>query len=732
MKKHWRTVVVAMTLAAASAAVAGAQTGTAEVVGVVVDQQGTPLAHATIIVTDADRRNQRRLTADERGRFTISGLIPGRYDVTAEANGFAPRRQENLALAPDERSTLRLALRQAPMPETLTLAEIAADLETSRTDVHQTIDTSQLENLPNRRRQPLALSELASGVTADPSTGAPSVMGLDAALNRYRVDGFERSDPLTGRPQLLVAQSGIEQFDVRINGYGAESGAAAGIFNVATRSGTNTFHGSVFDFFGDKNLNALRTIDGTAVRPPYRSNQFGAAAGGPLAADHTFFLANYEGERRTEGAGEAHRDMWLANADATVGGGLLRLQFADENLGGRRDTDARAAGVAFGAARSIVVNETRVQYLENRDRGLVAADNIDATRIQVADTLSIAGGRHAAKGGVDVLLDQNDVRLAGARNGAVSTDVHTYSAFLQDMWRAADAVTVDLGVRYDVQDFAAAMPRDSNNWAPRVGVAIRRGEHSVLRGGYGLFYGFTPAIIPAAAMTDFGAGRRFSVEHGFENAQVHHANIGMEWEKYRVGRAGISYLFARGTHLPTATTTGVYRSTGQSAYNGITVHGHVTRTAFSFDLAYTLAHLDERHMPGDNDHRHHLVASLVLDSTSYADARFDGLMKTLARHWSFSLIEDILSGAPNSTGTARLPVYMSFNPRAGRDVHFGEGRKLSLFWEAFNLTNRLNYTAYSNTLYAIGESTLLPNSFFGRTIVPANGRMMQLAARLSF
>ena len=204
-------------------------------------------------------------------------------------------------------------------------------------------------------------------------------------------------------------------------------------------------------------------------------------------------------------------------------------------------------------------------------------------RVQVSDTVSMAGGTHAAKAGIEALLDQNEIDpralarawylrfrslpsfASGTPAGAgesytqtlatagqsLSADVRTYSAFVQDTWRISRVATADLGVRYDVQTFTHDLPRDTDNWAPRVGLAIRRGDHAVIRSGYGMFYGVTPSLIPTLALLDGGlnvttatvqgsaapaypnllsavpAARHSTtvVDTQFENAVIHQANI---------------------------------------------------------------------------------------------------------------------------------------------------------------------------------------------------------------
>jgi Carboxypeptidase regulatory-like domain len=919
MNKLLHALPGAVIVLAVTASAARAQTGAAEIVGDVIDLSGAPVPRAALTVTNVGTKNERRLTADDRGRFMTTGLVPGAYHVTAKAQGFAPRRQEDLVLAPNQRATVRLALRRAAMPETLTVAEVPAKLETARSDLHQAIEAQQLENLPDLHRDPFALSELVVATTVNPTDGQPRVMAHDPSLNGYTVDGFNRQDSLTGASQVLAPLSAIMAFDERINGYTAEAGGAAGVFNIATRTGTNRLHGSLFDFFSDRSLNGLKTIDqATGTRPPYLSNQFGGVVGGPLVVNRDFFLLSYEGARQTIAGGASvdfspfvssdprstaalaqlrslatrdargwDRDRWMLKTNHEFnGGGTLRLQYAERRIDGAAvaaagpapavattgdvDTRARMFGALLGAAAGGFVNEARVQYATDHDREMagppavtvfergalvlrtgdsaLGPHDFKTDQIQVSDTVSIANGAHAAKAGVEALLDQNDLNpnalvrgsyvfqslasFAGGAPGGTgesytqtfatdssrhrSVDVRTYSAFVQDTWRISSVATADVGLRYDTQVFTGGMPRDPDNWAPRVGLAIRRGEHAVIRSGYGLYYGVTPALIPAIALLDSGLNTTTVTVGGpaapaypnllarvpvtprsttvvdtqFEDARIHQANIGYAWEKYRVGTADIAYVFARGTHLPRLveandrdTLVGFgrvaeYESTGESLYNALTARGRLTRTVLMFDVAYTFARMEatpfgvisvqpgtigdrnvlaqtaqERRSPGEDDHHHHLAASMVYDTNARADL-YHGITRKLLQNWTLSFTYDALSGAPytayadadlNGDGNPfndvapattrnqyRLPWHISLNPRASRDFHFGNGRKVSFIWEAFNLTNRPNYVAVDDMLYTMTPTGLQRNPLFGRRTAVDEGRVMQLAAKVTF
>jgi hypothetical protein len=781
-----------------------AQSGAGEIQGQVVDQSGQAMAHAVVTVTRIDTGASKQVFTDDHGRFAAPALPAGRYEVTARFDGYAARRQEELVLHHGARVTLRLELRKALSPETLTIGLKPAELETERTHASFLVDAQQVETLPTKDRQYLRLAQLVPAVTTNAATGGLSVMDQSSALNRVVIDGFDHTSSMTGEPQggvgvsrapAQVSQAAIGELQVNVNGYPAETGrAGAGVITVATKSGTNAMRGSAFEFFGDRALNASRTIDGVREPdPPYRSNQFGGVIGGPIVRSHDFFLLSYEGLRRTATLSQ-DQDLALARVDHQFAGtGRLTGRYLDQQFTGA-PFESRTRSVGLSLATSLgrsVVNEARAQRSTSRDAVSLAQD-FATRRIQAADSLSFVSGGHSMKIGADALVDANTATLGGP--GAMPTvhpDVNSYSAFVQDAWRAGSSVTVDLGVRYDLQTIPS-LPRDTNNWAPRVGVAWAGSEHSILRAGYGVFYGMTPAIIPAMTALYRGADTAV-VDPGFQSPQVQHANVGWEWEKYRVATAGVTYLFARGMHLPRAEDINVgtprpfpglnrvasYRSNGESIYNGITYH---MRMRFFQNLyytaSYTFARADDtasgvaplllgtaadkrvlplttatERRPADNDQHHRVVVGAMYDTSALAGTR-TGVMKALIAHWSLGVVYTLQSGQPyssyvdgdiNGDGNAfndlapatarnqyRLPVQASFDPRIARDFHVGQNGKLSLIWEAFNVTNRPNYVAVEDRLLLDSGAARRRSPIFGQAAMQADGRVMQLAVRVAF
>jgi hypothetical protein len=790
-------LVVLFTLSSRTTALA--QSGTGEIWGRVADSSGQTIGEAAITVTNVETGAIRHLFADSHGRFAAPALPVGPYEVTADFEGYAARRQEGLMLHPGERLTLQFELRRAIVPETLTLGLAPAELETARTHESNLVDVSHIENLPSKDRQYLRFTQLGPAVTTDAATGGLSVMDQPTALNRVVIDGFDHTSSLTGEPYGTVgvnatpsqlSQEAVRELRVDTNGYPAEAGrAGAGVISVVTKSGANALHGTAFEFFGDRALNAPRTIDGIEeVTPPYRSNQFGGALGGPIVRGREFFLASYEGLRRSARSPE-DQDLALVRLDHHfTNTQRLMTRYAGQQFAGAPwDIRTWSLGVSLNSGLGgSVVNEARVQRSTNRETKSFSHD-FDTTRIQAGDSMSFVAGGHSMKAGADALIDTNAARF-GARGTLpmVRPDVRSYAAFVQDAWRAGRTVTVDLGVRYDLQTMPL-VPRDADNVAPRVGVSWAGTEHSVVRASYGIFYGMTPAIIPAVAALNGGAPN-VVVDGEFQNARVQQANVGWEWEKYRLATAGVTYLFARGTQLPRAEETNAgrpvnrvvtYRSTGESLYNGIASHARVQFFQYLFLTAsYTFARDDDTapgiaplmfgtpaadrralsattvatRTRGDNDQDHRAVLSMTYDTRMLAE-RAAGFLKPLARNWIISGVYTLQSGQPysayvnrdiNGDGNAfndlapgttrnqyRLPMQSSIDPRVARDFYVGARGKLSLIWEAFNLTNRPNYVSVDDTVYTAGGGGLSLNRPIGGSAL-ADGRVMQLAVRMAF
>ena len=288
-----------------------AQSATGDIQGVIVDSSGAVLPGAAITAINTATGVQRETVTDEQGRFSVPGLQVGPYEVTAALSGFATRRQEAIRLQVGETLNLRMELGVAAVADTITVSGTPPVVETTRSQVSSTVNATAVQNLPVNGRNFIDFVLLTPGVTRDVRTGDISFAGQRGTLNSLVVDGADNNTFFgqtlgragSGRAPYQFSQEAVQEFQVNANAYSAEYGRAGGaVINVVTKSGTNTFTGSVFEFYRDKALNANTAINESLGRPksPYHYNQFGGVLGGPIAKDKHFFFVNYDGQRNTQ------------------------------------------------------------------------------------------------------------------------------------------------------------------------------------------------------------------------------------------------------------------------------------------------------------------------------------------------------------------------------------------------------------------------------------------------
>jgi outer membrane receptor protein involved in Fe transport len=293
-------------------ATAHAQSATGEVQGTVVDQSGAVLPGVTITIINTATGATRETVTDADGLFTVPGLPVGPYEVTAALQGFATRRQPEVRVQVGQTITLRLELGVAALAETITVASTAPVVETTRSQVSTVVNSTAVANLPTNGRNFIDFVLLTPGVTRDVRSGDISFAGQRGTLNSLVVDGADNNNTFfgqalgrtgTGRAPYQFSQEAVQEFQVNTNAYSAEYGRAGGaVINVVTKSGTNQFTGSMFEFYRDKALNANNAINERFNRPksPYHYNQFGGVIGGPIAKNKHFFFFNYDGQRNTQ------------------------------------------------------------------------------------------------------------------------------------------------------------------------------------------------------------------------------------------------------------------------------------------------------------------------------------------------------------------------------------------------------------------------------------------------
>src|SRR5580693_9021032 len=284
---------------------------TAAITGKVTDPSGAAVAGAKVTATDADRGTPWTSVTNSDGAFNIPRVPIGTYNVKVEQQGFQTATQSHIALEMNQVARLDFQLQVGSLSQSVEVTSTEPLLQTQDTELGQHIDARTNEDLPLATRNYVELTLLAPGsIHPDPSTfkngqttmnsGRPNVNGNREQANNFMLDGLDNnqiSDNLVGYASAIDA---IQEFNEITLTAPAEFGNyMGGIVSVTTKSGTNQFHGSAYEFFRNDKLNAnswTNNFEG-AIRPSTRWNEFGGSGGGPIIKDKLFFFADYQGSR---------------------------------------------------------------------------------------------------------------------------------------------------------------------------------------------------------------------------------------------------------------------------------------------------------------------------------------------------------------------------------------------------------------------------------------------------
>ena len=285
-----------------------AQVNTATLSGTITDPQGLGVKAAKITLESKSTGTERSVVADDNGRYAFVGLPPGAYKLTVDGgSGFNTFTAERLVVTVGEDATYDLKLELRGVSETVTVKSEAATVETTKTEVSQTVEQRQIDNLPINGRDYIKFSQLNSQVAPDnaPNTGAAPTSGLNVngtngRSNLVNVDGVDATDNAVNGVRSTVSQEAVQEFQIITNSYAPEYGrASGGVINIITRSGGNEFHGDVFGYLRNRNFQAVNPFS-TVSNPAYTRVQAGTAFGGPIKKDKTFYYFSYEVTRRHE------------------------------------------------------------------------------------------------------------------------------------------------------------------------------------------------------------------------------------------------------------------------------------------------------------------------------------------------------------------------------------------------------------------------------------------------
>ncbi|HEV3483345.1 MAG TPA: carboxypeptidase regulatory-like domain-containing protein [Candidatus Acidoferrales bacterium] len=296
--------------------VAVAQVGTGSIQGTVSDSSGAIIAGTSVTMTNTQTGGVTSITANTQGRYVAPDLLVGTYDVQAKMTGFQTQIHTGVVITVGQNVVVDFSLPVGQVTETVTVQGATTQVETTTAEISAQIGQQQVQQLPLNGRNYEQLILLAPGVQTV-TTGSQSSFygrepsysiagsrpeGQELLLDGANIQGFWNHGAGNSIIGTSLGVEAIGEFQVLTNSYSARFGGSGSVMNATTKSGTNAFHGSVYDFFRNNVLDARDTFN-TSASPmnPYRQNQFGGAVGGPIKRDKLFFFVNYEGIRRLRG-----------------------------------------------------------------------------------------------------------------------------------------------------------------------------------------------------------------------------------------------------------------------------------------------------------------------------------------------------------------------------------------------------------------------------------------------
>jgi hypothetical protein len=692
-------------------AFAQSQANTGNIEGRVTDPNAAAVPNVTVTATNLANGLSKNAVTNDEGIYRIVFLPPGAYKVeTSGAQGFVPATFTNVVVTVGGQTPLDIQL--AVGNATVAMVDVSAEgqvVETTRTSISSVVNERAIQNLPVNGRNFLDFATLTPSVVRDPTRqGDLAVGGQKGTLNSLQVDGADNNNTFFGqsfgrtgtRPPYQFSEESVQEFQVNQNGFSAEFGRAGGaVINVVTKSGSNEWHGSAFEFFRDEALNSntpILTARG-AKRPKSQINQFGATLGGPIKRDRIFFFFAYDGQRsnipnvvdapnffaqpqsiqnllapkmNTYQIGR-DQDVYMVKSDIRLNNAnQLVLRFNQQNFTGNNNENGGPLSVEEHSGNSVaktttfsgslistlsptVINELRFQFGRDREPGEANSEVTEARiqtgggflqlgrnnfsprettikRVQLIDVVSLTHGEHSFKFGADFNFDRvfnffpglfsgqftfNSYALfasntpaaftqnfpgPGTSGGTTHPDLNEYGLFVQDDWRLSPKLTLNLGLRYDLQDLAdpsvhnpsaalaavgldtATPVRDGNNIAPRFGFSYAFDDKTVLRGGYGIFFGRTPAIMLGTAHSQNGIQvtgvslnctlvpnpcpiypsifnappttggvnpSLYLFAEDYAQPYVQQGRLGVERELFANTSLSVSYLYFRGVHI---------------------------------------------------------------------------------------------------------------------------------------------------------------------------------------
>jgi len=279
----------------------------AEVAGTVSDESGAAIAGASVTITETEKNQSRATTSDNDGHYIFPSLPVGPYRIDVTSSGFKAYRQSGILLQVGSNVQVNVTMQLGSLSEHVEVTANATMVETRDTSVSQVIDQQRIEELPLNGRQPTQLILLSGAALTAPGGGMVgsknyfssttiSVAGGQANGVNYLLDGGDHNDSMTNVNLPVPFPDALQEFSVQTSALPARFGLHPGaVVNAVTKSGSNSWHGNLFEFLRNGDLNARNTF--ATAHDTLKRNQFGGTLGGKIIRDKVFFFMGYQGTR---------------------------------------------------------------------------------------------------------------------------------------------------------------------------------------------------------------------------------------------------------------------------------------------------------------------------------------------------------------------------------------------------------------------------------------------------
>lgn len=291
---------------------ASAQVVTGDILGTITDPSGAVVPSAKIVITNTGTHETHELTAGASGQYILTAMPSGYYSITVTAAGFKTAVVKDVKLDAGSRLRQDFSMQLGENTQSVQVVAETPALVTDTATLSSLVAERQVQNLPLNGRNFFQLAGLAAGANEGPAAplasgtrpddrrqwASVSVFAQSDTLNNVMVDGLDNNEKSIGSIGVRPAVESIAEFQVQTSVYPAEVGKTPGaVVNVITKSGTNNFHGSVYEFVRNSEFDAVNFFTKPSANAEYRQNQFGGSFGGPIRKDKTFFFGDYDGFR---------------------------------------------------------------------------------------------------------------------------------------------------------------------------------------------------------------------------------------------------------------------------------------------------------------------------------------------------------------------------------------------------------------------------------------------------